>query len=168
VQKFLTQVPFSADNLDDSDHNHYAARVNLHYADSYWHLVCETHLELEHRQRGAFSTEKTWKSIANAQPFVILGTAGSLEYLKSQGYRTFSEVGIDEHYDTIQDPTDRFNAVKKLVAYIHSLDHDQLAELNRRCRPIVEYNQKKFFGSDRSQSLILLLQQIYKKTSHRP
>jgi len=168
VQEFLKQVPFSADNLADSDHNHYAARVNSHYADSYWHLVCETHLDLEHSQRGAFITEKTWKPIANAQPFVVLGTAGSLEYLRSQGYQTFNDVGIDESYDTVQDPTDRFNAVKKLVAYIHSLDHDQLAKLNRRCRPIVEYNQQRFFGSDRTKPLILLLQQIYKKTSARP
>lgn len=168
VQEFLTRVPFSADRLADSDHNSYASRVDQHYADSYWHLVCETHLDLEHSQRGAFVTEKTWKPIANAQPFVILGTAGSLEYLKSLGYQTFGDVGIDESYDTVQDPTDRFNAVKKLVAYIHSLDYAQLAELNRRCQPIVEYNQTRFFSSDRAQSLKTLLQQIYKKTSPRP
>jgi hypothetical protein len=168
VQAFLSQTPFSADTLSDSEHNHYAARVDQHYTDSYWHLVCETHLDLEHSQLGAFVTEKTWKPIANAQPFVILGTAGSLAYLKSLGYQTFNDVGIDESYDTIQDSTERFNAVKKLVSYIHSLDHDRLAELNRRCRSVVEYNQNKFFSSDRAQPLILLLQQIYKKISPRP
>jgi hypothetical protein len=168
VQEFLAQTPFSADTLSDSDHNHYAARVDQHYTDSYWHLVCETHLDLEHSQLGAFVTEKTWKPIANAQPFVILGTAGSLAYLKSLGYQTFNDVGIDESYDTIQDSTERFDAVKKLVSYIHSLDHGQLAELNRRCRPVVEYNQTKFFSSDQAQPLKELLQQIYKKTSPRP
>jgi hypothetical protein len=43
-----------------------------------------------------------------------------------------------------------------------------LAELNRRCRPIVEYNQARFFSLDRAQSLKTLLQQIYKKISPRP
>lgn len=168
VQAFLSQEPFSADDFVDSDHNDYGHRADCHYDDSYWHLVCETHLDMEHSQLGAFITEKTWKVIARAQPFVILGTAGSLAHLKSLGYKTFSEAGIDESYDTVQDPTRRFNAVKKLVSHIHSLDHDQLAELNQRCQSIVEYNQNKFFHDDGSHAIWQLLKQIYKKTSPRP
>lgn len=147
VQDFLSQAPYSADDLDDADHNYYGTRVDQHYQDSYWNCILETHLCLDQNMPGVFVTEKTWKVIAHGQPFIILGTAESLQHLQNQGYRTFSEIGIDETYDCILDPTERFKAVFDQVKHIHSLSHAQLKILNLQARDIVEHNQKLYWTS---------------------
>jgi hypothetical protein len=147
VNDFLSKAPFAADELTDQEHNYYGTRVSQHYSNSYWNCVIETHLCLEDNLPGSFITEKTWKAIAQAQPFLILGTAGSLAHLHAQGYETFESIGIDESYDSILDPTARFNAVFEVVKYIHGLDFTKLHLLNRHARDIVEYNQQLYWQS---------------------
>lgn len=151
VTDFLKNAPFAADQLKDQDHNYYGTRVDAHYQDSYWNCILETHLSLGDNMPGVFITEKTWKAIAHAQPFVILGTAESLKHLKNQGYRTFGELGItkgiDETYDCILDPTERFRAVFAVVKKINTLMPDQLTRLNLAVRDIVEHNQKLYWSN---------------------
>jgi hypothetical protein len=60
-------------------------------------LICET----SERWAGwshTFVTEKTYRTMLNRHPFVMQGCPGILEYLQSQGYKTFDSV-IDESYD---------------------------------------------------------------------
>jgi hypothetical protein len=151
VSDFLQQAPFAADTLNDSEHNYYGTRVDQHYQDSYWNCVLETHLCLDQNLPGVFITEKTWKAIAHAQPFVIVGTAESLKHLRSQGYRTFGEIGFNETYDCVLDPTERFRQVFEQIKYIHSLSNHELMALNRRARPIVEHNQKLYWRGKKTQ-----------------
>jgi hypothetical protein len=159
VEDFLKQTPFAADSLDDVDHNYYGTRVDAHYQDSYWNCVLETHLSLGQNMPGVFITEKTWKAIAHAQPFVILGTAESLKHLHNQGYRTFGEIGFDETYDCILDPTQRFCMVFEQVKKIHSLTPRELSKLNLAVRPIVEHNQRLYW-SNKKDKLENLFKQI--------
>jgi len=163
VNDFLNNAPFAADQLEDQDHNYYGTRVDAHYQDSYWNCVLETHLSLGNNMPGVFITEKTWKAIAHAQPFVILGTAESLKHLRNQGYQTFGELGItegiDETYDYILDPTERFKAVFSVVKKINTLTPDQLSRLNLRVRDIVEHNQKLYW-SNKKQKLENLFNSI--------
>lgn len=147
LTEFLARCPFSADDLTDQDHNRFSTRVDAHYQDSYWNCILETHLSLHQNVPGTLITEKTWKVIAHAQPFIILGTPGSLDHLRNQGYRTFSEIGIDENYDCILDPTERFKAVFKVVETLQSMSWDQLAELNLKAKDIVEHNQQVYWAS---------------------
>ena len=162
LDDFLNLAPFSADTLTDQDHNQFGTRVDAHYQDSYWNCILETHLALHQNMPGTLITEKTWKVIAHAQPFVILGNPGSLDHLKDQGYRTFAEIGIDETYDCILDPTERFKAVFELVKNIHSMSWDQLAELNLLSKEIVEHNQQLYWADkkDRLESVFLQIQNI--------
>jgi hypothetical protein len=149
VQDFLQQAPFSADTLDDQKHNYYGTRVDAHYQDSYWNCILETHISLGQNMPGVFITEKTWKAIAHAQPFLILGTAESLKHLKNQGYRTFGEIGFNETYDCILDPTERFKSVFEQVKKLNTMCQDELSKLNRAARDIVEHNQKLYWNSKR-------------------
>ena len=163
VTDFLKNAPFAADQLGDQDHNYYGTRVDAHYQDSYWNCILETHLSLGNNMPGVFITEKTWKAIAHAQPFVILGTAESLKHLRNQGYRTFGELGItegiDETYDCILDPTERFRAVFAQVKKINTLSPEQVTRLNLRVRDIVEHNQKLYW-SNKKQKLENLFSSI--------
>jgi len=49
-----------------------------------------------------FLTEKIYKPISGCQPFMVVGGAGILTYLKSQGFETFDNL-FDETYDTETD-----------------------------------------------------------------
>lgn len=149
-EDFIKHCPFSADNLDDQKHNSFGARVDEHFTNSYWNCVLETHLGLENDLPGVFLSEKTWKPIAHAQPFVLLGNAYSLQYLKSLGYRTFGECGVNETYDAILDPTARFNAVCELVENLHALSFEQLQSLHLKTKDVVEHNQRIFWGSNKN------------------
>ena len=68
-------------------------------------IVIETAMEYPYN----FITEKTYRPIANGRPFVIVGPAHTLTFLKSLGFLTFSSI-IDESYDNIKDPEQRFIA----------------------------------------------------------
>jgi len=51
-------------------------------------------------------TEKTFKPIALGMPFIIVGTQGSLRYLRSYGFKTFGDLW-DESYDDEPDDSRR-------------------------------------------------------------
>lgn len=62
-------------------------------------------------------SEKIFKPIAYQHPFIVWGSAGTLGYLKEQGFETFDHV-IDESYDTIINHDDR---LQKIVLVIKNL-----------------------------------------------
>ena len=57
-----------------------------------------------------YITEKTMRPITSKRPFIIVGASGILTLLKSKGFGTFNTI-IDESYDSIVDPSDRFDSV---------------------------------------------------------
>lgn len=145
ADQFLLQCPFYTDQQTDQERNYVGNRIDQHFTDSYWNLSAETFLTLDDNWPGVLITEKTWKPIAQAQPFVVLGNAGTLQALRQYGFRTFGEVGIDESYDYLLDNTARFQAVMKTVSHIHSLTWQKLHQLNLSTRGIVQHNQKLFW-----------------------
>lgn len=151
IHEFLAQCPFVADQLDNTENNRQIHRVDQHFTNSYWNLVLETTMDMAHQLPGVFITEKTWKPIANAQPFIILGNAHSLTYLRDQGYRTFCEIGIDESYDDIVDSADRMRAVCALVDDIFNWSPNTHLEVMHNAREIVEHNQRIFWHTARAQ-----------------
>lgn len=90
-------------------------------------------------------TEKTLRPIACGQPFILASTCGSLQYLKSYGFKTFGEY-IDESYDSIQDPVQRLESIVTTMTTISNLDADQKHNLWQKLRPICEHNQRLFFS----------------------
>jgi hypothetical protein len=68
-------------------------------------------------------TEKTLRPIANQRMFVIMGAAGTLSVLRDWGFKTWSDI-IDESYDNITDPCDRFKAIMHVIRNFCQLDLD--------------------------------------------
>jgi hypothetical protein len=91
-------------------------------------------------------TEKSLRPIACAQPFILAGTHGSLEYLRSYGFKTFGDVW-DESYDTIKDPQLRMYAIVDLMNQIANWGPTQEKKM-AQARDIAEYNQQHFFSKD--------------------
>lgn len=139
VRDFLAGGPYICDTPNDSAHNdHRMINTDL-YVNSYCHLVIETLFDVD-GSGGAFLTEKTFKCIKYGQPFVIIGPVGSLEVLRQQGYRVFDHA-IDNSYDTIENNTQRWFAVKHAIQRIQQQD---MYQWYLRCLDDVRHNQQVF------------------------
>ena len=92
-------------------------------------------------------TEKTLRPIACRQPFILMATHGSLEYLRHYGFETFGDL-IDESYDNIIDPVERMAAVVKEMKRITQLPTTEKIELFSKLNIIAARNQKRFFSDD--------------------
>jgi hypothetical protein len=73
-------------------------------------------------------TEKVYKPIANMQPFLLFGAPSALEFLAAEGFVGQSPF-IDETYDLLMDPVERFSALIEIVKKLNMLNHDQLINL---------------------------------------
>jgi len=142
IHQFLAGAPYRCDDLTETEHNSHWIRADHLYRDSYASIVLETLYDAE-QSGGAFITEKTFKAILNAHPFVIFGCVGTLATLQRLGYRTF-DLAIDNDYDSIQDNTERFRATVAAVAAIAQQDP---AAWYQRCREDIEHNQRLFVSS---------------------
>ena len=92
-------------------------------------------------------TEKIFKPIVAKQPFILLGCANNLEYLKSYGFRTFDH-WWDESYDNIQDPVARLKAVANIIEDICKLDNDTLQNKLVEMESVLEHNYNLFFSQE--------------------
>ena len=91
-------------------------------------------------------TEKTFKAIALEMPFVMVAPAGSLEYLREYGFKTFDGI-LDESYDTETDDILRLEKVVKLLKDLDNLSVKERQQIHQACLPIVEHNYEHFYGS---------------------
>ena len=152
MNQFVATAPYACDQLSAQEHNSHWQHVPEHFENSYCNIVLETLYDAE-QSGGTFITEKTFKPIRHAQPFVIFGTAGSLSTLRDLGYRTFDHA-IDNSYDLETDNTQRF--VKTLQAIEQILKQD-LHAWYIKCREDIEHNQALFVA--RKHDRLLTLQQ---------
>lgn len=90
-------------------------------------------------------TEKILRPIALGQPFILASSKGSLNYLKSYGFKTFNEV-FDESYDSIEDPVERLTAITNTMKEILFWDEDKKIEKMKLARAIAEHNRNLFFS----------------------
>jgi hypothetical protein len=87
----------------------------------------------ESRTENTFISEKTWKPIFSGQLFLILGSVGIVDYLRSIGVDVFDDV-IDHSYDQEPDLGKKIAmlmiAIGNLLA--QDLNHVWTTTLNRR------------------------------------
>lgn len=105
------------------------------YSDSLIHVIAETNFytNIIH------ITEKTMKPIMYKQPFIFVGPARSIKYLKDLGFKTFSDLW-DESYDDEEDHNKRMNMVLDLLERLNNLSDKDKLNISRICSSIVNYN----------------------------
>ena len=135
------QLPINFEG--ETDHPMHSCWLSLfdQAADSLLYLVTETVAT----GRRHHITEKTFKPIAMGMPFVLVATAGSLEYLRSYGFKTFGHVW-DESYDAIQDDHERIRAVASLLKTLCDLSVTERIALYNLCRETIEHNWNHFYN----------------------
>ncbi len=104
-------------------------------------------------------TEKTFKAIALEMPFVLVAPVGSLEYMRSYGFKTFGDV-FDESYDLETDDIKRIEKVTKLLKDLDNLSPKERLDVHRRCLPAVIHNYEHFYGGNFDRVLWRELQEM--------
>ena len=86
-----------------------------------------------------FITEKITRPILNLHPQIIYGASGTLEHLKSLGYKTFSDYW-DEDYDHLNGEQKLF-AIMDLITDLGSRPLHELHDMYWDMMPILKHNQ---------------------------
>ena len=126
----------------ESDHPMHSCWLSLfdESAESLLYLVTET---VATGQR-LHLTEKTFKPIALGMPFVIVGTRGSLEYLRSYGFKTFGHLW-DESYDDADDNV-RIAHIGSLLRSLDTLSVETKQGLFNQAQEVIEHNWNHFYN----------------------
>jgi len=127
-----------------------------------FHVVLETVFD-----KRIHLTEKTCRALATGHPFFLAAGPGSLELLRSYGFKTFSP-WIDESYDK------ETNSKIRMDKIIHSMEkYTQQSKNNRKkilqeCLRVAQHNKTHFFSKQFKDicinELIHNVDQAYKKT----
>jgi hypothetical protein len=97
-------------------------------------------------------TEKTFKPICLRMPFVLVACAGSLEYLKQYGFKTFSEFW-NEDYDLEPNEHVRVARISQLLQDLDQLSTREKQQLFNHCQPIIDHNFNHFYSGGFEQLL---------------
>ena len=125
-------------------HSSYSANFNIEdYETTDVEIVLETLFDDDRLHL----TEKILRPIACGQPFILASTPGSLEYLRSYGFKTFENIW-DESYDQEQDPQERMRMIADLMKSIASWPED-VREYNMvKAQSIADFNKQYFFSKE--------------------
>lgn len=135
---FNTSDSGSSADYVNCDYNRCGIEVVLEtlFDDTRWHL-----------------TEKTLRPIACGKPFILAATPGSLSYLKSYGFETFSSI-LDESYDSIYDPTKRLEAIVSEMKRLSNLDRSSKEQMFGQLNLIAQRNKQRFFSTEFQEQVI--------------
>ena len=137
--------------LPPNTHNSHASADynNQDYAQAGMEIVMETLFD----DSRWHLTEKALRPIACGKPFMLVATAGSLEYLRSYGFETFGDF-IDESYDLETDPVGRLTAVIREMSRIAAMSSEDKILLWNQLHTIADRNKQRFFSAEWQASII--------------
>jgi hypothetical protein len=142
IESIFAQQTLPINFANETDHPMHSCWLSLfdESVESLLYLVTETVAT----GRRWHLTEKTFKPIALGMPFVIVGTRGSLEYLRSYGFRTFGDIW-DESYDDADDDV-RIEKIAKLLKDLDDLSADQKQQIFKSAHNVIQHNWNHFYN----------------------
>ena len=88
-------------------------------------------------------TEKIFKPIVSKMPFILIGPAHNLEYLRSYGFKTF-DYWWDESYDEIEDPILRMKEIGNVLSRICKMSTKDLQFELKEMQDVLDHNYNLF------------------------
>lgn len=104
------------------------------YTDTYFSLVSETIYDYPY----TFRTEKIFKPILAAHPFIVASNVGYYQSLRRAGFRTFAHL-IDERFDLTDDPAQR---LAQIVEQVRDICYNGAGDFYRAAQDVCKYNQQ--------------------------
>jgi len=111
------------------------------YIDTYFSLVTETVVDYPY----SFRTEKLWKPMFMAHPWIVISSRGYYRDLRNLGFRTYDHL-IDESFDLIDSNQDRLDRVRDIV---EDLARQNLESFLSAAETVSKYNQQHMFELSR-------------------
>ena len=145
----LTQVPESGFVKHQLFGNTWGDAIVNHrcYTDTWFSLVTETIFDYPY----TFRTEKIWKPILMAHPFVVAANRGYLRDMHNAGFQTFHTL-LDEGYDQIDCPHRRSECI---IDTVRAICYSGSADFWKASRDICKYNQQHLVEYNRQQRVAL-------------
>ena len=91
-----------------------------------------------------YFTDKTLRNFVHKKPFILVGQPGQLEYIKQQGYKTFSSL-FDESYDLEHDITKRFTMIIRQIVNLSKMSISSLEKKIAELDDILEFNKNLYY-----------------------
>jgi hypothetical protein len=156
IETVFANAPLPLQFNNEQNHPMHSCWLSLfdESAESLLYLVTET----VYTGRRHHITEKTFKPIAMGMPFVLVGTRGSLEYLRSYGFKTFEGIW-DESYDNEEDDV-RISRIASLLCSLDELPTEAKQELFNQAQEVIEHNWNHFYNGGFERILWAELQEM--------
>ena len=110
-----------------------------YFCNFYQKIAVDIVTETVYNYRYPYISEKTLRPIASKRLFIIVGAAGTLALLRSKGFHTFPDV-IDEGYDSIADPIQRWNYLANTIKNFVLKPIDEIKDIVKSKSLILEEN----------------------------
>jgi hypothetical protein len=122
---------------DENDlENNKASNINKKaHSISFINIVTESLID----NRSVFFSEKIYKPIVMAQPFILFGNPYSLKKLKEYGFQTFDR-WWDESYDTEIDFTKKLEKIISIMEEISTWDMDKCYMITQEMQSVFQNN----------------------------
>ena len=118
-----------------------------HYFDTYFSIVTESIFrEAPQDDMELFISEKTWKTIMNYHPFIIVASPFTLKKIRSYGFKTFHPF-IDESYDVCLDNQQRFLMIEEQIKKLCEMPLEDLHDWYCSIIDTLEFNYSHFYNT---------------------
>lgn len=97
--------------------------------------------------RETFLTEKSTRPMLNLHPQIIYSGAGTLEYYKEKGFKTFSNYW-NEDYDNEENGERKLQMIIDLINELNNKHIDEIHEMYWDMMPILKHNQQHLINMD--------------------
>ena len=131
----------------DGIHHGYGWENHKPYLDTYFSIVTETAF----LSPTGYVSEKTWKPMAFFHPFILVGSPGSLKFMREYGFKTFSPF-IDESYDEVRNPAKRFKLIENEIVRLGKMSKQEIHDWYWSMEDILVHNFNLFkeYGKNHS------------------
>ena len=130
--------------IDNTKHSNLSFSIETqHSQECFLHIVTETAFDICEN----YISEKVFKPIVLKQPFVVMGTPGTLETLNSLGFDTFDNYW-NEKYDREFDHNKRYQQVFDTVKKVGSWPIKDCQYMNSIMEEQLEKNYNHFFSKE--------------------
>ena len=141
----------------DGVHHGYGWENKQPYLNSYLNITTET----DFVNPTGYASEKVWKPFGFFQPVLLVGSHGTLEFIRSFGFKTFDGF-IDESYDKEKDNVKRFELIEKEIIKLSKMSKQEVHDWYWSMEDILIYNFNLFmeYGKNREHNYKNLLEKL--------
>ena len=113
--------------------------VSNRLSNFYKDVFCDIITESRFAQPTPNYSEKVYQAMFFRKPFILVAPSLTLQYLKLEGFKTFSKFW-DEEYDILARHGDRMGNILKVIDYINSKSIEELREMYLEMTDILDHN----------------------------